>query len=69
MQANTIKTANNGGCGECACHCHSDKPAIPAGHIESCKFADPTYVPPDFAPRALAILASVAATRSESEGP
>jgi hypothetical protein len=44
----TVRTANNGGCGECACHCHSDEEHIPPGHIPACKFADPDYVSPDF---------------------
>lgn len=48
-QVNYVKTSNNGGCGECACHCHSDTLEIPPGHIQSCKFADPDYVPADFA--------------------
>ncbi len=39
---------DNGGCGECACHCHSDEEDIPPGHLASCKFADPNYVPPGF---------------------
>jgi hypothetical protein len=43
----TIKTANNGGCGTCACPCHTDVEE-PGPHIATCKFADDDYVPPDF---------------------
>jgi hypothetical protein len=42
-----VQCDDNGGCGECACECHTDV-AIPGPHIASCKFADPDYVPPDF---------------------
>lgn len=50
----TVRTANNGGCGECACHCHSNDDDIPPGHLASCRFADPMYVPPDFHDLAMA---------------
>ena len=43
-----IRCANNGGCGECACPCHTDVDD-PGEHIATCKFADPDYTPPDFA--------------------
>ena len=45
-----MKCADNGGCGECACECHTDV-EIPGPHLVSCKFSDPDYVPPDFALR------------------
>ena len=34
-----VQCDDNGGCGECACECHTDV-AIPGPHIASCKFAD-----------------------------
>lgn len=32
----------------CKCHCHSDEDDIPPGHLSTCLFADPDYVPPGF---------------------
>lgn len=48
MTLHYLRTPNNGGCGKCACHCHSARIDIPPGHIPSCKFADPNYVSPEF---------------------
>ena len=53
VQVHLVDTANNGGCGECACECHTDV-AVPGPHIPTCKFADPDYVPPDFIEACLA---------------
>ena len=50
VEAAEVKCDDNGGCGECACQCHTDTP-WPEPHIATCKFADPNYVPPDFARR------------------
>lgn len=44
----TIHTANNGGCGECACPCHTDVEDPGPTHLATCKFADDDYVPPGF---------------------
>lgn len=46
-RAGTVRCADNGGCGECACECHTDVP-VPGPHLASCKFSDQDYVPPDF---------------------
>lgn len=56
-----VKTANNGGCGECACDCHDYSIPIPGPHIPTCKFADLDYVPPDF-------VATVMAMTGRSDG-
>ncbi len=50
-----VHCADNGGCGECACPCHTDV-AVPGPHIATCKFADPEYCPPDFAATVRAML-------------
>jgi hypothetical protein len=46
-----IQCDDNGGCGECECPCHTDVDD-PGDHIATCKFADPTYTPPDFIEKA-----------------
>ena len=43
-EVQTVQCDDNGGCGECACECHTAV-ATPGPHIASCKFADPDYVP------------------------
>ena len=63
----TIKTANNGGCGECACHCHSDEAEIPPGHLATCKFADDNYVPPGFEEDARQAVGQMQTIINESE--
>lgn len=60
MSVHLIKTADNGGCGECACPCHTDVPD-PGPHLTTCRFADLDYCPPDFA-------ATVRAMVGESDG-
>jgi hypothetical protein len=55
VKVTLVECANNGGCGECACPCHTDVPD-PGPHIETCKFADPDYTPPDFLESCLASL-------------
>jgi len=37
-------------CSDCACHCHSLDEDIPPGHLDTCAFADPDYMPGDFIP-------------------
>jgi hypothetical protein len=37
-------------CADCACHCHSPDEDIPPGHLETCAWADPDYMPGDFIP-------------------
>jgi hypothetical protein len=55
VKVTLVECANNDGCGECACPCHTDVPD-PGPHIETCKFADPDYTPPDFLESCLASL-------------
>lgn len=57
---NHVTTHNNGGCGECACACHTDVEE-PGPHIPTCRFADLDYTPPDF-------LATVRAHVRDPEG-
>lgn len=59
-----VKCADNGGCGPCACECHTDV-EIPGPHIATCKFSDPDYAPPDFARR---VAAASAETRRDIFG-
>ena len=55
VKVTMVKCADNGGCGQCACACHTDV-ANPGPHLATCKFADPDYVPPDFLESCLATL-------------
>ena len=56
MSIFTVKTADNGGCGECACPCHTDVEDPGPTHLPTCKFADPDYCPPDFRETVMAAL-------------